>query len=197
MIDFPRYQSPSLERFAGLAEEFCALVERAPSDGRERFLHSLHATLPRLYSGGLELPRTDVLFSQGGKRSDEEHASAGVDPDPDRPDRAASSALRRSLGALLADKSAYREVFDPYASPDDVEVIGNLADDVSDIYGDIVSGVRKWRRGETGDALWEWRFGLEIHWGEHATGALRAVFALAAWHDLGWPEPPPSRGVRP
>ena len=55
------------------------------------------------------------------------------------------------------------------------------------MYRDLRAGLLKWERGEAGEALWEWRFGFENHWGKHATGALRALWARAAWHDENWP----------
>jgi hypothetical protein len=87
--------------------------------------------------------------------------------------------------------SAYGEVFDPTVTPPEEPVIGNLADDIADIYRDVVSGLRAYQAGRRAAAVWEWGFGLRIHWGEHATGAIRALhgwlaanaFDLLAAHD--------------
>jgi hypothetical protein len=78
-------------------------------------------------------------------------------------------------------------VFDPYDPPDESEIVGNLADDLVEVYLELRSGLRKWERGDSGGALWEWRFGLESHWGRHVTSALGAINALASAHDLDWP----------
>lgn len=107
--------------------------------------------------------------------------------DPDRQTHEAWGALATTLGNHFGEQGAYREVFDPYAPAADEEVVGSLADDVADLYGEIRCGLLRWRRGDSGEALWAWRFGLENHWGEHLTGALRAIFALGAWHNTGWP----------
>ena len=72
-------------------------------------------------------------------------------------------------------------------SPDSPEVTGSLADDIADVYRDLRTGLRKWQRGESGGALWEWRFNFEAHWGQHADDALRAIHSLSAWHDHPWP----------
>ena len=72
----------------------------------------------------------------------------------------------------------YREVFDPYSQPTEVECTGDILDDLGDIYRDLVAGLSQWRDGNSGEALWAWRFTFESHWGEHATSALRALFAF-------------------
>jgi hypothetical protein len=81
----------------------------------------------------------------------------------------------------------YREVFDPWAEPTVGEVTGDIIDDLGDIYRDLRRGLVHWQDGNLADALWEWRFNFQIHWGEHATSALRALFVLSAWHDVPWP----------
>ena len=91
------------------------------------------------------------------------------------------------LANLLGLRRFYREVFDPYAEPTDGEVTGDIIDDLNDIYRDLRRGLAYWRDGQTGNALREWRFDFQIHWGKHATSALRAVFALSAWRDVPWP----------
>jgi len=53
-----------------------------------------------------------------------------------------------------------------------------VADDLADIWRDLRTGLNamatesRWE-----DVGWEWRFGLQTHWGKHA------VDALAALHD--------------
>jgi hypothetical protein len=69
----------------------------------------------------------------------------------------------------------YGDVFDPTATLADAAVVGSLSDDLADIYRDVVTGLRAYRRGDRAGALWEWRCGLQSHWGAHATGAIRAL----------------------
>lgn len=98
--------------------------------------------------------------------------------------------IYRSLGAKIgAERDCYSEVFDAYEQPRDEPVTGCLSDDFADIYLDLAEGLTKWNRGEHGEAVWHWRFSFNMHWGEHASGALRALHALAAWHDLWYPPP--------
>ena len=93
-----------------------------------------------------------------------------------------------ALGKQIGPRwNSYQEVFDPYAVPPENPVTGSLADDLSDILLDLEDGEQLWLQGEFAAAVWDWRFGFESHWGEHVTGALRAIRTLAAVHDLGFP----------
>jgi hypothetical protein len=74
----------------------------------------------------------------------------------------------------------YGEVFNPLPVPPDDPVVGNLADDITDIYLDVVTGLRAYQAGRRIRAIWEWGFGLQHHWGEHATGAIRALHCWLA-----------------
>lgn len=78
----------------------------------------------------------------------------------------------------------YGEVFDPIPIPPEEPVIGSIADDVVDIYRDIVTGLRAYQNGNKSGALWEWGFGFQHHWGEHATGAIRAIHAWLASNEF-------------
>jgi hypothetical protein len=80
----------------------------------------------------------------------------------------------------------YAEIFDPYEQPAR-PVTGHLADDIGDIYSDVARGLMLCDRGQSDEALWEWGFNFRIHWGEHATGAIRALHAHLAqenWEGL-------------
>ena len=68
---------------------------------------------------------------------------------------------------------SYWEVFDPYA--DEESVVGSLSDDFLDIYRDLKRGLVAFDAGHEQDAVWEWRFHFDHHWGEHAVDALRAL----------------------
>lgn len=74
----------------------------------------------------------------------------------------------------------YGEVFDPLPVPPDEPVVGSLTDDITDIYRDVITGLREYEAGRRAQAVWEWGFGLRHHWGEHATGAIRALHCWLA-----------------
>ena len=80
----------------------------------------------------------------------------------------------------------YGEVFDPLPVPPQEPVVGDLSDDLADIYFELVSGLQLYDRNQIDDAVWTWKFGLESHWGEHATGAIRVLHCwLARNYELG------------
>ena len=78
----------------------------------------------------------------------------------------------------------YGEVLDPLPVPPEEPVIGSIADDVIDIYRDVVTGLRAYQAGNKTGALWEWGGGFRHHWGEHATGAIRAIHAWLASNEF-------------
>lgn len=69
----------------------------------------------------------------------------------------------------------YGEVFDSTVVPPEEPVMGDVGDDVADIYRDVVTGLRLFDAGHVDDALWEWSFNFRIHWGRHAADAIRAI----------------------
>ncbi|HEX2210730.1 MAG TPA: DUF5063 domain-containing protein [Longimicrobium sp.] len=181
---------PALDPFAALAEQFCQLVEDRASYSAEHFLSAVHPLLAQLYAAGLGLPSTDILFDEDQEDGDAEGPNPDRAPDPDGMEHEEWRPLFEALTVKLGEGGYYREIHDPYDPPDSPEVTGSLADDVADIYRDLRTGLRKWRRGESGGALWEWRFNFEAHWGQHTVDALRAIHSLAAWHELSWPRGP-------
>ena len=191
-IDRPHYQHSALSEFAPRAKAFCELVERYADFSMQNFLQETHRALAGLYVSALSLPDFEVLFDiSNDEANDDEGKPINRTPDPDRRTHEEWRVMFRELGVFLGPHNSYREVFDPYEPPEEKEVVGSLADDISDIYGDLRLGLRHWERGETGEALWEWRFNFESHWSEHLTGALRALNALASNHELEWPSAAP------
>lgn len=69
----------------------------------------------------------------------------------------------------------YAVLFNPLAQPPESPATGDVADDIADIYRDVVSGLRAFDAGATDEAVWHWRFTFWSHWGRHATGAMGAL----------------------
>jgi len=71
----------------------------------------------------------------------------------------------------------YRCVFDPLDLDDapDEPVIGDLHDDLADIYGDLWHGLQAFKAGDEDYAHWYWWDSYGFHWGHHAAGALYAI----------------------
>jgi len=72
--------------------------------------------------------------------------------------------------------TTYWEIFDPYADAD--SVCGDLVDDLSDIAADLRDGMKEYEAGSFRNAIFEWRFGLNNHWGQHVVDALRALHVV-------------------
>jgi Domain of unknown function (DUF5063) len=70
----------------------------------------------------------------------------------------------------------YSEVFDPFEDPPTAPVGGSLLDDLQDLYSDLKAGLVAYDAGYVRGAAWQWRFHFTIHWGEHATSAIRALY---------------------
>ena len=76
-------------------------------------------------------------------------------------------------------ETTYWEVFDPFHQEE--PVCCSLLDDLSDIYADLQRGMIEYREGRTQNAVWEWKFGLSNHWGNHVVDVLRALNRLKAY----------------
>jgi len=74
----------------------------------------------------------------------------------------------------------YGEVFNTLPVPPEQPVVGSLTDDITDIYRDVITGLREYESGRRAQAVWEWGSGLRQHWGGHATGAIRALHCWLA-----------------
>lgn len=70
----------------------------------------------------------------------------------------------------------YWEIFDPYV--DEEPVCGDLLDDLSDIAADLRDGMKEYETGRFGNAIFEWKFGLNNHWGQHIVDALKALHSI-------------------
>lgn len=183
------YQRPELSRFAELAEAFCHLLTNHEYSAAEQ-LAEVHLLLPHLYASALGLPSRSVLVSE--KKGEDEESEDADDRDTvwraEVPKSAAIAPPNFSrLREFLGHRTDYRQIFDPHDWSESEEVVGNVLDDLFDIYWDLSRGLYFWHEGATGKAIWVWRCGFENHWGEHATGTLRALYALSAWHDMAWP----------
>ena len=100
------------------------------------------------------------------------------DTEPETTD--SSSDIAETVSFRIGDQisTTYWEVFDPYVYED--PVCGDLTDDLSDIAKDLKKGMNEYKAGRIGNAIFEWRFGLNNHWGLHIVDALRALHFIRA-----------------
>lgn len=135
------------------------LVDRPKSDGCAEAL----AVLSRLYA-------ESVVFCSVEFEAEELPASAAVG------ESQYAEALAR---AGRFPFSYYQEVFNPHEVPSGETVVGDLCDDLADIYRDIQTGINGWDAGHRQAALFHWQPQFRAHWGEHLTSAIRALHMYA------------------
>lgn len=149
----------SLEKFADESRIFTTWATTCTKKDAEAAREALLRVVS-LFAAALQLPAflgNDVVY------------------DSDQTERADTSDV---VAYRTLPFDMYSEVFNPIDLDAGEPVIGSLADDLLDIYRDIATGLLAYDSGDIANARWEWGFGFAHHWGEHATGAIRA---LQAW----------------
>ena len=98
-------------------------------------------------------------------------------PETEPETKASLSDISEAVAIRFSDQipTTYWEIFDPHADKD--TVCGDLIDDLSDIAADLKVGMKEYEAGRFGNAVFEWKFGLNNHWGQHIVDALRALHA--------------------
>jgi hypothetical protein len=89
---------------------------------------------------------------------------------------------RVRLRAAAIPLQHYSEIFSPGVPPDPPRM-GDLADDLVAIYRDVALGLHLHEHGRFDDALWQWGFGFQSQWGQHASSAIRALHCYLAQED--------------
>lgn len=150
-----------MRSFHEIASEYCNWIERTST------VADLSAWLPRILA---ELV----------------HAAFCLSTD-DLPDDFGEDCQSRSYNEVRAALPSlpfqyYREVFDALDLDFDEAVVGDLYDDLADIYSEMANGLYIHTHTSPRDAELYWVWSFRNHWGEHATSALRA-FYCALRHD--------------
>lgn len=156
--------SEKLSEMATAAEAFCGLISEheTPRDG---WLEELYALLPRLHSAVTALKSHNVNDLPV--------------PDIDLDERFnLYSRLRKQLG----ERDSYWLEFD--ASPEQVNMSGSLADDLTDIYFDLLHGLQLLDEAWPQRAAEVWQMTYRIHWGQHLVDAERHLYALKVRNQL-------------
>ncbi|WP_255988681.1 DUF5063 domain-containing protein [Chitinolyticbacter albus] len=149
-----------LDDFARVAQDFCDWAE-APARSVDEEVGIALRLVSQLYSHALNLPE---LF-------DEEEV----------PDTAHQDwfAIFKRFGALPFNY--YGACFEPTDVADSLPGVGDVADDLADIWRDLRGGLALHQKGNRPAAAWAWRNSFHTHWGRHATSAL---YALHCWQSL-------------
>jgi hypothetical protein len=149
-----------LRAFSDAVVEFSAVVDGAAATDPVQLLRRLERVLPTLHQRLLELP--NVIL---GERDDDI-------PDPSDEERAA---VYHSLKNTLGKYDLYRTVFDS-KNLEEEAIDGSLANDLVDIYFEVVCPIRAWKQGaDPICVIWELRLLFYSHWGRHLLSAQKAI----------------------
>lgn len=145
--------------FARLVREFQLLIDKAHPGARHDLLLRCAILLPRIYAAGLTLP------DLGHEGEDEELEV---------------TCPLAALTTLLGAHDSYQMVYDP--TRDFETVTGSIADDLTDIYLDLVRPLLTYDAGHVADAVWQWKFNVRGHCGEHIVNVMRPLHFLVDDH---------------
>lgn len=129
--------------------------------------------LPQLIDAAVALPNLEL--DDGDQ--DQEHRNVAARAKVQR-DSTQWAPMYESLKTKFGDWNLYWGVFNPLSERETIR--GSLADDIADIYGDLKDGVilHENREVPAEDNIWHWRCTFYVHWGEHATDALRTIYFI-------------------
>ena len=153
----------SSEQFVNLVQDYVTLIESIESLRPHEFLSKCADILPQLYTTGRNIPEIDL-------------------PDSDETEFDVKNPMG-DIGKLLGRYDWYALVFDPVFEENVVRT--TLSDDLGDIYCDLKSSLTQFEIGTSDSqkhALWEWKFGINGHTGNHIVNALRVIHLLINNH---------------
>lgn len=148
--------------FAEVARAYCSWCEAVQSEHSDA---QAAYWLCRLYSQALLLPQVEPENEEG------------------LPDLPPEALARATMNLSAFSGRYYRCVFDPDPLLAEEPTMGDIGDDLLDIYEDVRAGLLLFERGETREAMWHWSFLHRIHWGRHAVGAMYALHCLSIAQD--------------
>ncbi|KAF0815209.1 hypothetical protein IGB42_00286 [Andreprevotia sp. IGB-42] len=144
-----------IEDFATLARGYCAWCENTAN---EKTATEAATWLARLHAAALGLPACEP-------------------GDTDAPDLPVVQRELARQGLAQVRGRYYRSCFDLDPACTDPVTLGDLDDDLQDIYSDLWCALALFDAGEKQTAAWEWAFGHQAHWGRHAVSALKALYS--------------------
>ncbi len=157
----PMRSCPALVAFEQAARAFVDLA--GDSDNTETL------SIERLYRAVLRLASSATVLGQTQIGSQATHVQDELGLEVELNEW---QAVFDKTGALFFD------TFYDYVWPDGDKTLGDIADDVADIYRDLKPGLDAWDL-ENGEyipgALWSWELMYECHWIRHLEGLLGAL----------------------
>ncbi|PCJ96018.1 MAG: hypothetical protein COA45_11505 [Zetaproteobacteria bacterium] len=148
------------DKFVAFVREYCTWSESKARTETEEVKTAIKL-LANLYANVLAMPNDNLCEDIDGSRiSDEEW-----------------NVVFKRFGALPFN--FYSTFFSPHKLSSDEHCVGDLADDLADIYRDLKCGHELYERGHVKEAFREWKQSFNMHWGRHLSSALNALHAYA------------------
>jgi hypothetical protein len=154
----------SVTFFIQVAEDYCTLIENGGSDNPWLFARECLVSVLELYRAAVLLPATEPHSLKFKARLE-----YGL-----------WNTTRQRLQKKLS-RDEYWMVFEPLETEQPDALVGSLSDDLASIWRDVKPHLTILSNGgapAVAEAIWQWRFGFETHWGHHASGAVSGLQAL-------------------
>ena len=149
--------------FYKAALDFCDFIENYQNKRKVDYLHTVRQNLLKLYNTALKLQWVDL--------------QSNVEYDDKLDDKEFNNILSRIVEGV-DNARYYWYIFDPTCNKDHEAVCGDLVDDLGDIYKDLKYSIMIFNLGDVDckeNALWQFKFDFDKHWGGHCINALSAI----------------------
>lgn len=163
-------ETKSVKDFHAAASEYCNLLDRFETIPKVEFLHQVFILLHRMILLATSLPEIQRLSDYEVPHVSNEEWQK----------------LYSSLKNYIGSHDTYFQVADPYDEDDRNPIQMSIAGDISEIYQELQPSLVAFQSCNLKDKLaiiWEWKFLLKAHWGDHATRAARALYSLLYYND--------------
>jgi hypothetical protein len=157
--------SADLQLFLAAARAFCLFIENLPSEDQVGNLKALQVHLAGLYAKALALK--------------EFYPECTWEKEKAFPSEPHYNRIHKWVGSRLPFQY-YWEACEPHCLDKETTALGDLDDDVADIYLDLKNALVNFEPGipeAREDALWHFHFDFNCHWGQHCISALKAIHA--------------------
>lgn len=165
MTNDPTIRDAQVLAFARDARAFCDFIDRLIDQRPPRCYTDLLRLLSNLADTGFDLPfaMPDREVAKTTDGTMDMYARVG---------RAIANAISPEKASLIEHHAE---------DNDELTRVVMLYDDLRDIYRDLIEGLRLFDEDTTdarAEAVWQWRFGYESHWGRHLMRALSTVHEI-------------------
>jgi hypothetical protein len=159
--------TPTIEfqKFIKSCRNYCDLLEIKDETDSIYYLVQLQKALLKLYSNGLNLKSVDLKSNKNFEK---------------KLNNIEFELIKKQIGKLLGEHQYYWTIFDPTENifGNESPVLGDLLDDILDIYRDIKSQLMIFdlnTNESIESAVWGMKFYFWQHWSNHGIDAMRTI----------------------